>query len=187
MTYFVQLLSCSQIPAHLLTSSSTLNPLLLKPVFIPSMTNTFKFKNVSVGAWKSSDLVHGPSSRPPTCGRLTTVLSYTQTPPTHYYLESSGQMAYRETHRKTAQSHDNLSQTYILAPNKKIMVDPRISKDSNTSMTGCLFQDTNDANIQVAWMRAGIVDSLQNIPGVYICTAGIYMHISWWRARSWKC
>jgi len=42
-------------------------------------------------------------------------------------------------------------------------------------MPGHLFQDTNDANIQVAWMQASIVDSLQNIPIVY--RAAIYGHI----------
>ena len=30
------------------------------------------------------------------------VLNYTQTTPTHYYLESSGQAAHMETHRKIA-------------------------------------------------------------------------------------
>jgi hypothetical protein len=76
---------------------------------------------------------------------------------------------------KTARSRDNLSRSYIFATDKKLMVDPRISKDRNTSMPGHLFQDTNDANIQVAWMRASIVDSLQNIPIVY--RAAIYGHI----------
>jgi hypothetical protein len=60
-------------------------------------------------------------------------------------------------------------------PTRNSWVDPRISKDRNTSMPGHLFQDTNDANIQVAWMQASIVDSLQNIPIVY--RAAIYGHI----------
>ena len=118
-------------------------------------------------------------SHPPTFGWLATILIYLRTPPTHYHLESSGHVAYMETcpKKKTVQSHDNLSRSYILPPNEKSMVDPRISEDRNTSMTGRLFQDTSDANIQVAWMRTSIlVDSLQKtIPTV--CTAGIYGHI----------
>ena len=88
------------------------------------------------------------------------MLLYIRGPPTHYYLESSGQVAYMKTHPKTTRSHDNFSRSYIFATDKKPMVDPRISKDRNTSMPGHLFQDINDTNIQVAWMRSGTDDRL---------------------------
>jgi hypothetical protein len=39
------------------------------------------------------------------------VLNYTQTPPTHYYLESSGQVAHIETHAKIAMHFVNLKRT----------------------------------------------------------------------------